>query len=53
MDNGHATQVLVSLFVVFVAAQIGTEIAQRLKMPTVVGETAGGCAPARCSRSRP
>ncbi len=31
------------LFVVFVAAQIGAEIAQRLKMPAVVGEIAAGC----------
>lgn len=39
----HGTQILVSLFVVFVAAQIGAEIAQRLKMPAVVGEIAAGC----------
>jgi Kef-type K+ transport system membrane component KefB len=37
------TQILVGLFVVFVAAQIGAEIAQRLKMPSVVGEIALGC----------
>ncbi len=43
MEHGHATQILVSLFVVFVAAQIGAEIAQRLKMPAVVGEIAAGC----------
>src|SRR4028118_311803 len=39
----HATQVLLGLFVVFVAAQVGGEIAQRLKMPAVVGEIAAGC----------
>ena len=39
----HATQVLLGLFVVFVAAQVGAEIAQRLKMPAVVGEIAAGC----------
>jgi len=39
----HEIGVLVVLFVVFVAAQIGAEIAQRLKMPGVVGEIAAGC----------
>jgi len=39
----HATQILLSLFVVFVAAQIGAELAQRLKLPAVVGEIAAGC----------
>ncbi len=39
----HGAEVLLSLFVVFVAAQIGGEIAQRLKMPAVVGEIAAGC----------
>ncbi len=39
----HATEILVGLFVVFVAAQIGAEIAQRLKLPSVVGEIALGC----------
>src|SRR4028118_1808080 len=39
----HATEVLLSLFIVFVAAQIGAEIAQRLKLPAVVGEIAAGC----------
>src|SRR5581483_4114926 len=29
---------------VFVAAQVGAEIAQRLKLPAVVGEIAAGCA---------
>ncbi len=32
-----------ALFWVFVAAQIGAEIAQRLRMPSVVGEIAAGC----------
>jgi Kef-type K+ transport system membrane component KefB len=35
--------ILFSLFVVFVAAQIGGEIAQRLKLPGVVGEIVAGC----------
>ena len=39
----HTTEVLLGLFIVFVAAQIGAEIAQRLKMPAVVGEIAVGC----------
>src|SRR5688572_19475779 len=39
----HGTGVLLGLFVVFVAAQVGAEIAQRLKMPAVVGEIAAGC----------
>jgi Kef-type K+ transport system membrane component KefB len=39
----HTTEILLSLFVVFVAAQIGAEVAQRLKLPAVVGEIAAGC----------
>ncbi len=39
----HASDILLSLFIVFVAAQIGGEIAQRLKLPGVVGEIAAGC----------
>ncbi len=39
----HTTEVLLGLFIVFVAAQIGAEIAQRLKMPAVVGEITAGC----------
>ena len=31
------------LFIVFVAAQVGAEIAQRLTLPAVVGEIAAGC----------
>ena len=38
-----ATAILLSLFVIFVAAQIGAEIAQRLKLPGVVGEIVAGC----------
>lgn len=38
----HATQVLWALFIVFLAAQIGSEIAQRLKLPSVVGQIAAG-----------
>ena len=39
----HANEILFSLFIVFVAAQIGAEVAQRLKLPGVVGEIAAGC----------
>jgi Kef-type K+ transport system membrane component KefB len=39
----HASDILFTLFVVFVAAQVGGEIAQRLKLPGVVGEIAAGC----------
>ena len=39
----HATEVMLGLVIVFVAAQIGAEIAGRLKMPAVVGEIAAGC----------
>lgn len=38
----HSTEVLLGLFIVFVAAQIGAEISQRLKLPAVVGEIAAG-----------
>lgn len=41
MEN-HVTEILMGLFVIFVAAQVGAEIAQRLKMPAVVGEIAAG-----------
>ena len=33
----HASDILLTLFVVFVAAQIGAEIAQRLRLPGVLG----------------
>ncbi|NII53738.1 cation:proton antiporter [Luteibacter sp. SG786] len=36
--------ILLTLFIIFVAAQIGGEIAQRLRLPAVVGEIAAGCA---------
>ena len=39
----HGSDILLSLFIVFVAAQIGAEIVQRLKLPGVVGEIAAGC----------
>lgn len=39
----HGTHILLALFLIFVAAQIGAEIAQRLKLPAVVGEIAAGC----------
>ena len=40
----HADQVLFSLFVVFISAQVGSELAQRLKLPSVVGQIAAGIA---------
>ncbi|MEO9078317.1 MAG: cation:proton antiporter [Rhodanobacter sp.] len=39
----HASDILLTLFIIFIAAQIGAEIAQRLKLPGVVGEIAAGC----------
>ncbi|TCV97574.1 transporter (CPA2 family) [Luteibacter rhizovicinus] len=39
-----ASDILLTLFIIFVAAQIGGEIAQRLRLPAVVGEIAAGCA---------
>lgn len=39
----HTGEILLTLFVIFVAAQIGAEIAQRVKLPGVVGEIAAGC----------
>lgn len=42
--GGHGSiAVLLVLFIVYVAAQIGAEIAGRIKMPAVVGEIAAGC----------
>src|SRR6185437_9690683 len=40
----HASDILLTLYVIFIAAQIGAEVAQRLKLPGVVGEIAAGCA---------
>jgi len=39
----HTTEILLGLFIVFVAAQLGAELAQRLTLPAVVGEIAAGC----------
>ncbi len=39
----HASDILLTLFIIFIAAQLGAEIAQRLKLPGVVGEIAAGC----------
>ncbi|PQV63387.1 transporter, CPA2 family [Abditibacterium utsteinense] len=38
----HHTDVLLAFFLVFIAAQVGAEIAARLKLPAVVGEIAAG-----------
>src|SRR3954470_20499439 len=35
--------ILLSIFIIFVAAQVGAEIAQRLRLPGVVGEIVAGC----------
>ena len=40
----HAAEILLTLFAIFVAAQVGAEIAQRLGLPGVVGEIVAGCA---------
>jgi Kef-type K+ transport system membrane component KefB len=39
----HVTEIFLELLIVFVAAQVGAEIAQRLKLPALVGEIAAGC----------
>lgn len=39
----HASDILLTIFMIFIAAQVGAEIAQRLKLPAVVGEIAAGC----------
>lgn len=38
----HTTEVLFGLFIVFLTAQVGAEVAQRLKMPSVVGQIVAG-----------
>ncbi|MGI8923506.1 MAG: cation:proton antiporter [Fimbriimonadales bacterium] len=40
----HGTEILLSLFVVFVAGLVGSEIAQRLRLPALVGQIAAGVA---------
>ena len=39
----HSTHILFFLFIAFVAAQIGAELALRLKIPSVVGQIIAGC----------
>ena len=39
----HSTEILLGLLIVYIAAQVGAEIAQRLQLPAVVGEIAAGC----------
>ncbi len=39
----HTAEIFLGLFIVFFAAQVGAEIAQRLKLPAVVGEITAGC----------
>lgn len=38
----HSSEILLGLLIVYIAAQIGAEISQRLKMPAVVGELMAG-----------
>ncbi len=38
----HFSEIFLGLFIVFIAAQIGAEISQRLRLPAVVGEIAAG-----------
>ena len=38
----HVTEIFLGIFIVFFSAQVGAEIAQRLKLPAVVGEIAAG-----------
>ena len=38
----HISEIFLGIFVVFFSAQVGAEIAQRLKLPAVVGEIAAG-----------
>jgi len=40
----HGTDILLALFAVFVAAQVGARLARMLRLPGVVGEIAAGCA---------
>ena len=39
----HASEILWALFWIFVAAQVGAEVAGRLRWPSVVGEIVAGC----------
>jgi len=39
----HGAEILLCLFAIFVAAQVGAEIAQRIRLPGVVGEIVAGC----------
>lgn len=39
----HETEPFFRLLAVFAAAQVGAEIAQRLRLPALVGEIAAGC----------
>lgn len=42
-DASHMAGILLGLFIVYIAAQLGAEAAGRLKLPSVVGEIAVGC----------
>lgn len=39
----HASDILLSLFIIYAAAQTGAEIATRPRLPGVAGEIAAGC----------
>lgn len=38
----HITEIFLGIFIVFFSAQVGAEIAQRIKLPAVVGEITAG-----------
>jgi Kef-type K+ transport system membrane component KefB len=42
MNMDHLTLTFLGVFIVFFSAQVGAEIAQRLRLPAVVGEIAAG-----------
>lgn len=39
----HSTEILFFLFIAYISAQIGAELAQRIKLPSVVGHILAGC----------
>ena len=39
----HTTAILLEVFVIFIAAQIGSELARLIRLPGVVGEIVAGC----------
>src|SRR5579883_2470303 len=39
----HGNDILLSLFILFIAAQIGSRLAKLIRLPGVVGEIVAGC----------